>query len=251
MVFYNPRAQARRVGQGPTALNNAQLSTQIANNPNMFNAQALNAQALNAAPTNQFANPAEPPVASALSGDLANFTQSTNNMNVLTGVDKLNGANETIIQAAPNVQVAVVETPTAPAPVAPVAQCEFPAQGVVLERTVNITNTPPQLQNIETDVCGNVISYTETMTRNMTAGPWVPVSGLTGPVDNFADVNGVIQSTNFHGNVKLANSPGLQSIIPPPTPTTVQGPLVGGRQSVFASNNRIYGASAMKKFRSA
>ena len=55
--------------------------------------------------------------------------------------------------------------------------CEFPAQGLQLERQVNITNLPPQLMNEETDLCGNIVGYTETMTRHSEAGPWVPAPG--------------------------------------------------------------------------
>lgn len=55
--------------------------------------------------------------------------------------------------------------------------CEFPAQEVHLERQVNITNPEPQLINEETDLCGNVVGYTETMTKHATTGPWVPASG--------------------------------------------------------------------------
>lgn len=52
--------------------------------------------------------------------------------------------------------------------------CEFPAQSLQLQRPVQITNSAPQIQDIETDVCGNVVSYTETLTRTMTASPWSP-----------------------------------------------------------------------------
>lgn len=57
---------------------------------------------------------------------------------------------------------------------ADVAACEFPAQGVQLRREILITNTSPQIVDVETDVCGNVTGYTERMTRTTTAGPWVP-----------------------------------------------------------------------------
>jgi hypothetical protein len=54
--------------------------------------------------------------------------------------------------------------------------CEFPAQSVQLQRPVNITNSAPQIVDVQTDVCGNVVAYTEQMTRTITAGPWVPAS---------------------------------------------------------------------------
>ena len=54
--------------------------------------------------------------------------------------------------------------------------CEFPAQSVQLQRSVNITNTTLRIVDVETDVCGNVVGYTEQMTRTLPAGPWVPAS---------------------------------------------------------------------------
>lgn len=72
---------------------------------------------------------------------------------------------------------ALIEYPQiaqAPAPAAVSnAQCEFPAQSVNFQRNVAITNTPPQITNVDTDICGNVVSFTEEMTRTMSAGPWV------------------------------------------------------------------------------
>ncbi len=52
--------------------------------------------------------------------------------------------------------------------------CEFPAQGVQLQRPVLFTNTPPEIVEVETDICGNAISYTEPTMRTLTASPWVP-----------------------------------------------------------------------------
>jgi len=52
--------------------------------------------------------------------------------------------------------------------------CTFPAQEIKLSRQVHITNRKPILEDVKTDPCGNVISYTERMTRNITAGPWEP-----------------------------------------------------------------------------
>jgi hypothetical protein len=121
----------------------------------------------------------------------------------------------------------VVPKPSPPPPPQPPSSsvCEFPAQAVQLQRTVNVTNTAPQLVSIEEDVCGNLLSYTESITRQMTAGPWVPVSGLQGPIENFQDVNGVIESTDFGGMLHLANSPAPTT--GNPTPTIVQGPFFG------------------------
>jgi len=52
--------------------------------------------------------------------------------------------------------------------------CSFPAKDVQLHRQVNITNGQPTLEDVKTDACGNVISYTTKTTRNMTVGPWEP-----------------------------------------------------------------------------
>lgn len=52
--------------------------------------------------------------------------------------------------------------------------CTFPAQAINLQRQVNITTGRPAIEDVKTDPCGNVISYTERMTRNISAGPWEP-----------------------------------------------------------------------------
>jgi len=52
--------------------------------------------------------------------------------------------------------------------------CEFPAQDVQLHRRVSISNTQPTLGEVKTDACGNVISYTEKMSRSLSTGPWNP-----------------------------------------------------------------------------
>ena len=57
---------------------------------------------------------------------------------------------------------------------ADVKSCEFPAQSVQLQRRVNIMNTSPRIVEAGTDICGNIISYTEVMTRNQTASLWRP-----------------------------------------------------------------------------
>jgi hypothetical protein len=170
-------------------------------------------------------------------------------------VDVATGPNgtEMVTTTLPSGIQASVVVPSPPQQQPSAAVCEFPAQAVQLQRTVNVTNTAPQLVSVVEDVCGNLISYTESITRQMTAGPWVPVSGLQGPIENFQDVNGVIESTDFGGMLHLANSPGPTTN---PTPTIVQGPLVGGaRRSVrnvvpTHNANRQFGIGSMNRFRS-
>jgi len=50
--------------------------------------------------------------------------------------------------------------------------CAFPAQDIKLTREISITNSQPSLVDVKTDSCGNVISYSETMTRSTSAQPW-------------------------------------------------------------------------------
>ena len=49
--------------------------------------------------------------------------------------------------------------------------CEFPAQALELTRDVMITNSTPQVRDVRTDVCGNAIGYTETMTCLLYTSP--------------------------------------------------------------------------------
>lgn len=147
-----------------------------------------------------------------------------------------------------------VQVPNVPA--AAEANCEFPAQDLLLERRVDITNTTPQVINVETDVCGNVISYTENMTRQMRAGPWVPLSGMQAGVNGVANLQvgpgGVVQQVQ-NDDIILANSlsqpqfpPGVNVSV---NPAVRVGKRVGARNNYNA--NASYGASLMRKFRSA
>jgi hypothetical protein len=137
------------------------------------------------------------------------------------------------------------------------AECEFPAQALALQRQINITNTTPQIVDVQTDICGNVVSYTENMTRNMVAGPWVPLSGLQGGVANLVvDPN---QSISLASNsaVDFANAPGLSGLQAAGIPYTVVSEDRVGRarragKAVPNHNvNAAYGAAMMRKFRSA
>lgn len=149
------------------------------------------------------------------------------------------------------------ETQVEPEPVPDV--CEFPEQDLRLRRRVNITNTVPQILQVDTDICGNAIGYTEEMTRTLRAGPWEPISGMQGLVNQFVDVNGVIQAqdVNPFGSVIAANGRGFiakgsvqQNVMP--------GSLVGrgkrrtAQKRVPTTNaNAQFGASLLRKFRSA
>jgi len=259
MVFYK-RNGARRVGQAvntPQATNMMQAPLPAQQAPSALQQQmaVTNQAQQQSAMNNQMFNVQQPADLSALqaaTGD-NNLVASTTASDAVVDVATGNNGSQMVTTTIPplGVQSTVVVTPPAPQPSA--AVCEFPAQAVQLQRTVNITNTTPQLVSIEEDACGNVISYTESITRQMAAGPWVPVSGLQGPIENFQDVNGVIQSTDFNGNIHLANSAGPTTT---PAPTIVQGPLVGGaRRNVrnvapTYNANRQFGSSTLNRFRS-
>lgn len=153
-----------------------------------------------------------------------------------------NPAQETqalIAMPSPQVMAPVVQ---------PAAECEFPAQSVNFQRQVAITNTPPQITNIDTDVCGNVVSFTEEMVRTMSASPWVAtnpsqlVQGVNG-VGNITNVNGVYEFDN-NPNVRVANS---LSQVPGGQVTTAQ--RMGAYRT--ANRNASYGAAAMRKWRGA
>lgn len=263
MVFYKPQQQrvtpgARRVGQA-----NMMMQPQEGQLPlrqQQAQDQALQIQQL--AQDAGFDTQSRPQdlgvlLAAANTPYLQDENQSLNQIEANTGlnIDVAQGPDgtDTVVITAPSGAQSFLSLPAAQ-PVAqpvPQAQCEFPAQDVELERQVTITNTLPQLAGVDTDICGNVVGYRETMTRQIQAGPWVPTSGLSGLVDNINDVNGVLQSGTFGPNVTYANSPGLQA--GPPAPNVVSQQLVGKgrRQAVGANRNVGYGLSAMKKFRSA
>lgn len=126
------------------------------------------------------------------------------------------------------------------------SMCEFPAQALALQRQVSITNSTPQIVDVQTDMCGNVISYTENMTRNMIAGPWVPLSGLQGNVQNLALEGNVVAAAD-NPNIRFANSLSQ--------PTFGEGVHVDVNKTMRVgkrlSHNAAYGASMMRKFRSA
>jgi hypothetical protein len=273
MVFYKQqqqqrvRAGARRVGQanqgvpqGSQAL--PQLTQQQAQlGPNQQAQQELAMQIQDYAQQAGFDLNSTPQdlgvlLAAANTPYLQADNQSLSQIEQNTGlqIDVATGTNgsDTVVITAPGGAQSFLTIPTqqAPQPI-PQAQCEFPAQDVQLQRQVNITNTAPQLAEVNTDICGNVVGYTETMTRQIQAGPWIPISGLQGPVDNISDVNGVLESSMFGQNVTYANSPGLQA--GPPVPNVVSQQLVGARRRMGAPQNRnvAYGIGAMQKFRSA
>lgn len=127
--------------------------------------------------------------------------------------------------------------------------CEFPAQSVQLVRDVIITNTAPQVVDVQTDICGNVVSYTESMTRNMNATQWRAVNAaqLEGPIRQFS-VNDQGTIINGSGNVRLANSPGLNGFSAPQQVTSQQ--RVGARKIHQSNQNAAFGAAKMAKWRS-
>jgi hypothetical protein len=166
------------------------------------------------------------------------------------GIDTDNGDRVVVVTDAanPNTQV-VARLPAAE--MAPVnEECEFPVQNVVLQRQINITNSTPQIVNSETDVCGNLIQFTEQMTRTMHASGWAPVSGAQGPIFPIeTQANQALQVNGFQG-YNIANSQGA---IPSMNNTVIPGPLVGRRRmgGVRASSAASYGMSQLGRFRQA
>lgn len=156
-------------------------------------------------------------------------TESALGMYIDAAVDQSNGGRTiTLTDPASGTQVTMAQQPAQE--VVPAADnCTFPAQNLVLQRQVNITNSTPVLDAIQTDQCGNVIGYTETMTRQMSAGEWVPAGPLNGNVDSINNVNGRLQSGTLQG-VVYANAGGLGNLnLPAGVQSQViqSNPLVG------------------------
>lgn len=108
----------------------------------------------------------------------------------------------------------IARVPEAPAPApAPVEdECVFQPQHVVLERDINIASSAPRIVDSSSDVCGNLLSYREQMTRTMTAGPWVPTSGMNGSAGQFVvEDNGEVSLLGQPG-ADIANSAGFGDI---------------------------------------
>lgn len=164
-----------------------------------------------------------------------------NNDRVVVITDELSGAQVMANIPAPRPQV--VQPPQEDI-------CEFPAQSVQLVRDVLISNTAPAIVDVQTDICGNVVSYTESMTRNMNATQWRAVNPaqLNGPVRQFS-VNNQGTIINASGNVRLANSTGLNGFSAPQT--TVSQQLVGGKKMHNSNVNAAYGSSVLSKWKGA
>lgn len=158
---------------------------------------------------------------------------------VLVATDELSGAQVTANIPAPQQQQQFDDN-----------VCEFPAQSVQLARNVFITNTTPQIVDVQTDICGNVVSYTESMTRNMNATEWRATnpSELNGPVRAFS-VNNQGTIINGSGNVRLANSSGLNGFSAPQQVVSQQ--LVGGRRMHMSNKNASFGAAKMSQWKGA
>lgn len=163
-----------------------------------------------------------------------------NNDRVVVITDDLSGAQVMANMPAPQQQFQAPDEDV----------CEFPAQSVQLVRDVLITNSTPDIVDVQTDVCGNVVSYTEAMTRNMNATQWRAVnpSQLAGPVRQFS-VNNAGTIINGTGNVRLANSPGLNGFSAPQQ--TVSQQLVGGRRVHASNKNYGFGLSKLPQYRGA
>lgn len=149
----------------------------------------------------------------------------------------------------PQVQPVVQQVVAAPVE----EECTFPVQSVELTRTVNISNTAPTIQAVETDRCGNVVQYVEKMTRTMTAGPWVPSSGLTGDITSLAVGPGGINAQGVENPQGLFVANSQRPVAPQGATLTVNNAIgrVGRRQANTQNINARQMASSMLKFRSA
>lgn len=261
MVYLgSKRYGGRRVGQVANANGNGI--------PNAFNANGgtvpLNVPNLSAAAMeaiDQMGQPEADFTAQGLSYQAHPESTSLEAMQAHTGADFDYG---TAVNADGSpVGVLTVTTPegaqttaTIPIQAAPAQEevCEFPAQAVQLQRDVIITNTPPQIVDVETDVCGNVIRYREQITRNMQATQWNAVSGLDAGINGVMDfqVNGqgrIASVTN--PNLFLANSLSVPERVNGAVPTvnTAAGRVGRGRKPNYVAGNAAYGVGAMRKFR--
>lgn len=155
--------------------------------------------------------------------------------------------------------VARVPRDPAPAPAPVEDECVFQPQHVVLERDINIVSSAPRIIDSTSDVCGNLLSYREQMTRTMTAGPWVPTSGMNGSAGQLVvEDNGEVSLLDNPG-ADIANSAGFGDITWNNTntgadsigsrvlPNGQPAPVAGRRR---ASNNAKWAGNSMNYFRS-
>lgn len=152
-----------------------------------------------------------------------------------------------------NIDVAVI-APSQPAPApAPVEEeCTFPVQSIGLTRTVVIANSAPAIQSVDTDRCGNVVQYVEKMTRTMTAGPWVPESGMAGDISSFAVGPGGIADKGVENpqGIFLANS--RRPVAPNGATLNVNSAIrVGRARGAGANSNAKQMGASMFHFKSA
>lgn len=186
-------------------------------------------------------------------------TQRAGLEDIIIGTDE-DGSGVVLAEGGDGSVVAFVEGEGAePEPTPDV--CEFPEQDLRLRRRVNITNTVPQILQVDTDICGNAIGYTEEMTRTLRAGPWEPISGMQGLVNQFVDVNGVIQAqdVNPFGSVVAANAQGFNTLPRNGIQYSIESQQVVGRGKRRTAQKRVpttnanaqFGASLLRKFRSA
>lgn len=194
--------------------------------------------------------------------------------NIMTGVDiNRDGTEDQMVfvqlegqNGSPGTE-ALIRVPQAQAPApAPPAQdeCEFPAQSVELERNVVISTSAPRIVNAETDVCGNLLNYTERITRTMTAGGWIPVSGTDGPLAQVqVDSDGEV-FLNDNPGADLANSRGFGDInfqysntgqpsigSRYPSGVNAGGVFAGRRRPVNYNRNATAMAGALRSYRGA
>lgn len=262
MVRLGSKRFGHRVGQIANANGNG-VSNGYNGNGQMVNGNGVSNGVIDMSFIDSLGNPEADMAAQGVTYNGHPDTTSLENIQAQTGADvdygtALNAAGDEVgvvtITTADGVQT------TASLPMQPAAPaedvCEFPAQAVQLQRDVIITNTPPQIVDVETDICGNVIRYREQITRNMQATQWNAVSGLDAGINGIGDfqVNGqgrIASVTN--PNLFLANSLSVPERVNGSVPTvnTAAG-RVGrsrARKPNYVGGNSAYGQAAMGKFR--
>lgn len=194
--------------------------------------------------------------------------------NVMTGIDiNRDGTEDQMVfvqlegqNGVPGAEALLrVPQAQAPAPAPPVQdECVFNAQSVELERNIVISTSAPRIVNAETDVCGNLLGYTERIVRTMNASNWVPVSGTDGPLAQVqVDDNGEV-FFNDNPGADLANSRGFDDInfqytntgqpsigSRYPNGVNAGGVFAGRRRQVNYNKNAAAMAGALRSYRGA
>lgn len=198
---------------------------------------------------------------SKLFSDKTQFEQfeDLTGLKIATGIDPQGNVDVTL--QAPNGTITSFSAPAAvEVPPAVEEVCEFPVQSLVLERQVNITNSVPQIKQANVDRCGNLINYTEQMTRTISAGQWVPVSGMQGDVGSLVQApNGEIDlstnefatyANNLNQNAVVQGLQAQGAVVTTNNNVRVGRRKAGVRKMHASNQNASFALAKMRQFRS-